>query len=1102
MKSSDLVLFRDICDCLDERLYQTIQNPDDDFISDVENGYKFTEYSSCGVEYDFDDIEYKLNVKLRYYQRMALYFTKYYFDKKYLLSGNENNKLTYWMATGSGKTVIMKANIIDYFEYLKDKNPDEIEVIITSPLKELIGQLQKEMSEFFTHPFFRDFKFCYKIETTQGLISQYENESHEIVGENQYRLLLVDEAHIGLGSKDKGAFVNIRNELTKNISNSFMFEYSATFYDIKDKEQINDYANRIIYEYDYGKFYNDRYGKDFKFDVIKKDTIAEDESKDIKRNLDANLKAFNEKLNAFNDYNTNSSINRGTLFPNRPLLIMAGNTVSASKEVKSDNEENSDISKIIDYLAKLDDSSINKYINIFNENKGVLHLLQNSSNEGEVLMAFGEDAIPFGLITVGDVKKFLENKNIQTMIANGKIITKAIKFTDENYLFKNIDDESSPINILIGSRKFSAGWNSFRASQICLINFGTGSGPTIIQMFGRGVRLRGLNSDGKRSEKYYVKEDEIKSEFLSHSKDNVTSEKKYELLKHLETLFIYSLRSTYLSKFVEEDTDIYKKSLTLTKDVEIKEVHQDKSLPIFYVDKSKIEIYDIIEVDTLSINDKSLVINYTIDKIKNNTHIELPLNLDLTVEKENTINFDEIKWLENFIDKAYIENLIHKKLVQAKINIEVLSLSYIIELVKSKKVIIKYDGEISSPKQFQKLIIKIANTLISKIKNKISYNETKQNYNYTKSITNEDYIDRYDVKFILSKTADIKKVSDRLEKDDSYKMFIDKVVNHYYQPLAIDPHGSSKHVFETYQECLNLKKPYTENHKNILDYDDEYFADIEEVKVTPDKLNPDEFKFVCDLQKYISENNLNVTILRNKSKGNIGLISNDNSGVFYPDFILWYTQKLEDKKEQQHIIFCDPKGIRNPETKWKVCDAPYYIKELESDKEWNSNIKLHSFIVSNTPKKDIVWSPIDNLDFIQCDLFFNLVFQEEPDYIKRIFAGINQDIKVHQHFMKYLSFYDKNILDEWLDDKNRADHLKNIESISELNDIELSKRMLLYFLIYKNRDKLKEEIFDDTKEEIKSHIIDEILPEALSVVLPGGKILFKTSKWLYKRYKT
>lgn len=272
MKSSELTLFRDICDSLDSTLYQTLQNPSNDFIEEVENGVKFSDFSSSDISYNFEDIEEKLDVSLRYYQRMALFFTKYYFDKKYLINGNTNNKLTYWMATGSGKTVIMKANIIDYFEYLKDKNPDEIEVVITSPLKELISQLQKEMSEFFAQPFFGEFKFSYKIETTQGLINQYENESHEIIGENQYRLLLVDEAHIGLGNdkKGQGAFVNIRNELTKNISNSFMFEYSATFYDVTNIEQKVEYANRIIYEYDYGKFYNDRYGKDFKFGIIKK----------------------------------------------------------------------------------------------------------------------------------------------------------------------------------------------------------------------------------------------------------------------------------------------------------------------------------------------------------------------------------------------------------------------------------------------------------------------------------------------------------------------------------------------------------------------------------------------------------------------------------------------------------------------------------------------------------------------------------------------------------------------------------------------------------------------------------------------------------------
>jgi len=38
------------------------------------------------------------------------------------------------MVTSSAKIVIMKANIINYFESLRDKNPDDIEVIITSLL--------------------------------------------------------------------------------------------------------------------------------------------------------------------------------------------------------------------------------------------------------------------------------------------------------------------------------------------------------------------------------------------------------------------------------------------------------------------------------------------------------------------------------------------------------------------------------------------------------------------------------------------------------------------------------------------------------------------------------------------------------------------------------------------------------------------------------------------------------------------------------------------------------------------------------------------------------------------------------------------------------
>jgi len=1090
MKSSDLVLFRDICDAIEPTLYQTLQNPDDEFIEDVESGFKFSEYTTHGVEYDFEDMQERLDVTLRYYQRMALYFTKYYFEKMYLFN-NTSNKLTYWMATGSGKTVIMKANIIDYFEYLRDKNPEEIEIIITSPLKELIGQLQVEMSEFFTDEFFRDFTFSYKIQTTQGLISRYENESHEIVGENQFRLLLVDEAHIGLGSKDKGAFVNIRNELTKNTSNSFMFEYSATFYDVKKKEQIQDYASRIVYEYDYGKFYNDRYGKDFKFDVVKKDTIAEDEDKDIKRNLDTNLEAFHTKIEAFHLYNTEFS---NKAFEDKPLLVMAGNTVSASKEQKSDNEENSDISKIISYLANLDETILTKYIDIFNEKSGVLHLLECSLYSGEILLSFGEDAKPFGLITVGDTKKFLLNNNIQTLITQGKIISKNLKFVSEDYLFKHIDYPSSPVNILIGSRKFSAGWNSFRVSQICLINFGTGSGSTIVQMFGRGVRLKGLNNDGKRSERRYVREDEEKNEFLPYSKDNSLKKEKYERLKYLETLFIYSLRSTYLSKFVEEDTDIYKKSITFTKDVEVIAKEEDgeepKELPIFYVDKRSLDIDSNIVIEEIIYEKSAFTIDFTLEGNSHQTKLDR-LTIDLTIQEEKTLDYKTIQWMLNFIDIGYIEKLIHKKLTQNKLSFNGFDYKYIIELLASKKVILKYDGDMKHPKQFQKIIIQVVNVFISKVKNKILYSITKQNYLFDKTVSDEDYMRQYEVKFIVDKSADIKKINQRLKEDDSYKIFINNIASHYYKPLAIDPHTDSQPVYETYQKCFD--KNYTENYKDIKDSDDAYFEDIQEIKVTPDKLNTYEFKFICDLQEFIQSNGLNAVVLRNKSKGNIGIIADD--GIFYPDFIIWY----EDENQQKHIIFCDPKGIRNAETKWKVCEAPYAIKTLENS--WKEDIKVHSFIISNTLKKDIEWPPIKALDIPQCDVFFNLLFMEDDDeYISKIFNGVNTDISLHKAFKEYIKNFSQKIINEWLDYVLREKHIKIIKKIIEEEKLSEKKAILLYFAIWEKQDKIAEEEKKDIKDELKEYAVNEILGEFVADVfldsISYSRIALKVFKYL------
>lgn len=98
-------------------------------------------------------------------------------------------------------------------------------------------------------------------------------------------------------------------------------------------------------------------------------------------------------------------------------------------------------------------------------------------------------------------------------------------------LFHSINDRSSNIKVLIGSRKFTEGWNSWRVSTMGLINFAKGEGSQAIQLFGRGVRLKGYEGCLKRSRKLDVP---------------VSVPKHMELL---ETLTIFGVKAQYMEDF-------------------------------------------------------------------------------------------------------------------------------------------------------------------------------------------------------------------------------------------------------------------------------------------------------------------------------------------------------------------------------------------------------------------------------------------------------------------------------------------------------------------------------------------------------------------------
>ncbi len=97
-------------------------------------------------------------------------------------------------------------------------------------------------------------------------------------------------------------------------------------------------------------------------------------------------------------------------------------------------------------------------------------------------------------------------------------------------LFSEINRPGSAVNVLIGAKKFTEGWNSWRVSAMGLLNVGRSEGSEIVQMFGRGVRLKGLDFSLKRS--------------------NAIPERVHPPhIAALETLNIFSINGDYLRDF-------------------------------------------------------------------------------------------------------------------------------------------------------------------------------------------------------------------------------------------------------------------------------------------------------------------------------------------------------------------------------------------------------------------------------------------------------------------------------------------------------------------------------------------------------------------------
>ncbi len=907
------------------------------------------------------------------------------------------NKLAFWNATGSGKTLLMHVNIKQYLYYAKKNNKGhESKILLITPNEPLSRQhlADFQLSGIPANIFTKNQSGMFSGREVEIIeVSKLSEESKEktvaVDSFETHNLVLVDEGHGGMSGDQWKRF---RDQLS---TTGFAFEYSATFGQAinaaakgKKEELTQEYAKSILFDYSYKYFYEDGYGKDYRILNLKEDNL------DFKsKYLTANLLSFYQQLLIFK--NKPELASQFRLF--KPLWVFVGSSVNAVR--KENGVDTSDVLDIVHfltdflknqadytknielilknkagllnvdgygifdgsfaYLKELDLTpdqifeGINKEI-FHNHNIGANLYLDNLKGaNGELGLRVGDNDKYFGVINVGDEKK------LHDLAMNNGILGTEKDFSESLFAQINQVNPEQEINMLIGSKKFTEGWSSWRVSSMGLMNIGKSEGSQIIQLFGRGVRLQGYDFSLKRS---VGLDDYQRPENLKAVREH---------LRPLETLQIFGIKANYMDRF--------------------KELLEEEGLPANASDWLTITIPTQNKID-ISISDLKLIQVKESENFKRKEILRLKLDTNvfknsqvevdwypkidsLESAKSNKVetvkqicyldsrHFSLIDWTQVYFD---IQNFKSSK-GYANLELEKNTLQEIVIDNSWYRVFIPEDKMNLSTLKNMKVWQELVTVLLKKyIEQYYLYFKNRFNANHIEtrmlSSTDDNLIMQYDIR--LNKNENIEDIQKKFIQlkttfsDTSFKSI--QIAN---QVEAFD------HLMHLYKPLVYVGKGYESK-----------------LQVFPVALNDSEHQFMKDFELQVQQMDGNkaldeIFLLRNQSKKGIGFFAEGNN--FYPDFVLWIK-----KDGKQYLTFIDPKGIRNSKG---INDAKIqffkYLEEKVQPQVANENLVLNSFIISNTKWLEVNWK--DSLtvkDFNKNHVYF----QEEQytDYVIKILNEI------------------------------------------------------------------------------------------------------------------
>ena len=899
-------------------------------------------------------------------------------------------KVAFWAATGSGKTLLMHVHLWQW-RFHAQPTPQNGGVLLITPSESLSGQHLGEFAKSgITAARYEDAGagglFADGDGTPPVIVIEITKLTKKKRGGGQsvsvaefeaFGLVLVDEGHRGASGEE---WRELRGAVGQN---ALTLEYSATFGQIvngataaKKPALLSEYASAILFDFSYPHFYADGYGKDY--NILNSGDDSDTASGWV---MLANLLSYYEQCLA---YAANPDALRAYNIE-RPLWIFVGHTVVGRASSGEDRETLSDVQTVAgffaDFLAdrtawtervakaltgdhplKADGSDLLErrfpYLRGLNRSAGELWLdivrvvfrasagdtlttVELRAANGEIGLRAGAANPYFGVINIGDSIV----GDLQTLLKG-----QGIAVEDDAVgagLFAAIKMPESPVNVLIGSRKFMEGWDSFRVSSMGLLNIGQGEGSQIIQLFGRGVRLHGKNYSLKRSA------------FLRGETATPPPE-----LRLLETLNVFGVKASYMAKF-----RVSLKNEGITTDVEEVEV------PIRIADASLKRGLRVLRVQgTFS------------EAVPLRVETGIKINLDLRPRVESAsgglddlvtedaagldqtshlrrlsplldwgrltiacMNFRRDKGLNNLaFDTAALQAVFHGATI----------------VVLGTPGYFRTD-KFSGLDRVEEVVLAALTKYIA------TYYERRRKEWETKNLRLEPLTEadgnlafgKYVIKVSTDKPQVAKPVNEIVtEAKDLYDKQLEEadglptayIANHLYQPLLCG-----------WDELDNVK---------------------------PTGLEPSEIDFIADLRAHLQAHpdvlqGRDLFLLRNQVTYGIVFYDETGSG-FYPDFLLW----LVAADGAQTLVFIDPHGIgREPLTGAKIQlhrrlrdDIAPRLREQHPD----INLRLDAFILAPTHAGDrTIPIIVDNSPEVLAAN--HILFQKGEPYIEKLFAALD-----------------------------------------------------------------------------------------------------------------